>query len=105
MQKIKLDRNGYAPSIFPMPDNCCAICLRTDRPLQRHEVFHGANRAKSKALGCWVHLCYECHMKLHQKDNGLDRRLKHNMQRIAMREYGWSIPQFRERFGKNYLDE
>ena len=103
---VKLDRNGYAPSIFPKGEDICLICNRRDKALHRHEVFHGTlYRERSKAYGCWVTLCYECHAKLHQKDSALDKGVKQTIQNCAMRHYGWSVDDFRERFGKNYLDE
>ena len=94
-------RNGYAPSIVPSDD--CLICGSTEG-LQRHEVFHGAFREKSKRLGCWVLLCYRCHYRVHNGHDGLDAELKRFMQRKAMEANGWDTEQFRQRFGKNYLE-
>lgn len=98
-----LDRNGYAPSIAP-PVTGCRICCRTDRPLQRHEVFHGANRQKSKAYGCWIEVCPQCHEAIHRKSGALDRGLKAWMQGLCRKRYGWDVEEFRARFGKNYLE-
>ena len=72
---IKLDRNGYAPSLFKNRPGRCLLCERVDRPLQRHEVFHGPYRQKAKALGCWVLICDECHRLAHS-DGAIDRNLK-----------------------------
>lgn len=99
----KTDRNGYAPSIlgdYPY----CAICFKRV-PLQRHEVFRGAYRNKSKRLGLWVSICPDCHNKVHFTDGKLDRRLKEWAQRNAMMAYGWTAADFRREFGKNYLEE
>ena len=98
----KLDRNGYAESIVEDNDRCF-LCGRSDRMLNRHEVYHGSNRQKSKRLGLWVNLCDLCHDKLHHKDANMDLDLKQKMQIKAMEVYGWSIEQFREITGKNYL--
>lgn len=98
----KLDRNGYAPSLYKIADGHCALCGRTDRPLQRHEVFHGAYRDKAKAFGCWITICDECHRQAHA-DGLYDKALKRFMQDKAMKKYGWSIDDFRAVFGKNYL--
>lgn len=55
----KKDRNGYSPSILQSDlevcynwpsDYCCG------GKLDRHEVFGGTYRAKSKAFGLWVTL-------------------------------------------------
>lgn len=100
---VKLDSNGYAPSIYDGLLDRCVWCGRTDRALQRHEVYHGAGRDKSKRLGLWVTLCDLCHDQLHHKGGGIDAVLKEDMQRRAMEEYGWSEGDFRRRFGKSYL--
>ena len=97
----ELDRNGYAPSILNVGVGCM-ICQRTNRHLQRHEVFHGANRAKSKSYGLWVNLCMECHNNVHHYPT-LDKGLKREAQRHAMLVYKWTKDDFRRRFGKNYI--
>lgn len=97
-----LDRNGYAPSKMPSVEGCF-WCGRTDGKLDRHEVFHGAYRQKSKALGLWVLLCHNCHMKLHHESAEADAILKPMGQICAMKHYGWDKAEFRRRFGKNYL--
>ncbi len=99
---VTLDRNGYAPSIIPSVEGCF-WCGRKDGKLDRHEVFHGAYREKSKALGLWVNMCHECHMRLHHKDAQIDATLKKEGQCAAMALYGWGVSEFRRRFEKNYL--
>lgn len=100
---VRLDSNGYAPSVIQPYDNgFCFLCGKMG-DLARHEVFHGASRNKSKELGCWVSLCPECHDELHKKDASIDRHLKLIGQRAAMLEYHWTVEDFRERFGKNYV--
>lgn len=100
---VKLDRNGYAPSIA-FNESGCPICGRRDRPLQRHEAFHGAYRDKSKRLGCWLYVCDICHDRIHHKDAALDLYVKRLMQTLATEHYGWTVEQFRSEYGKNYLD-
>lgn len=108
---VKLDRNGYAPSIIPGHDERrCFLCGRNGAAdhLDRHEVFGGANRQRSKADGLWVHLC---HASCHQGDGGvhssvkLSRALQAKAQRCAMRAYGWTVDDFRARYRNNYIDE
>ena len=99
---VKLDRNGYAPSIMGEMESC-ALCGRRDRALQRHECYHGAYRTKSKNLGCWINICDLCHDKLHHKGGGLDQLAKAMMQHKAMEHYGWSEDEFRGFFGKSYI--
>ena len=98
---VVLDRNGYAPSVVCDGDRCY-ICGRSGK-LERHEVYHGANRTKSKNLGCWVTLCSECHNRLHHEDARVDMALKARVQAEVMRYYGWTEDAFRDTFGKNYL--
>ena len=98
----KLDRNGYAPSILMGNSEFCSLCYRTDRPLQRHEVFGGPFRQKSKKYGLWLSICDECHRNVH-KNGDVDRRLKKEAQRHAMLVYGWTEADFIRKFGKNYV--
>ena len=95
------DSNGYSPSILGAFD-FCYVCYRHG-DLARHEVFHGANRQKSKRFGLWINVCPSCHDKIHFTDGKLDRLLKENAQRQAMLVYGWDTDEFRRRFGKNYV--
>lgn len=98
----ELDRNGYATSIFGESDRCY-LCGRTDMAIQRHEVWHGSNRDKSKALGLWMPLCRRCHEELHHVVAGRDIEVKAMAQKLAMDHYGWTEDDFRARFGKSYV--
>ena len=97
---VVLDRNHYGPSIVG-DEGRCYICGRSVG-LERHEVYHGAFRDKSKQLGCWVQLCNRCHDELHHKGGGLDAELKGKVQVIAMSYYDWTEDDFRREFGKSY---
>lgn len=98
-----LDRNGYAPSIMQTNnEKHCFVCYGNLQP-QRHEIFHGSNREKSKMFGLWVNVCPICHYKIHNSDGRLDHTLKVRGQEAAMTIYGWTEDDFRKRFGKNYL--
>ena len=74
--------------------------------LHRHEIFFGKNRQKSIDYGLVVFLTPEMH---NMSNNGVhfnhefDMELKQMGQRAAMDYYGWTIEEFREIFGKNYL--
>ena len=96
-----LDRNGYAPSIVG-DEGRCVVCGKRGE-IQRHEVYHGPNREKSKNLGLWVPICRDCHDKVHHKNDGLDMKLKVAMQGQAMVHYKWTVEEFRKRFGKSYI--
>lgn len=97
---VELDRNGYAPSLFPV--GACIFCGSTE-PLNRHEVFHGPYRSKAKRLGLWANICPECHRQLHNSRPEMDKQLKQVGQWAAMGHYGWTVQQFRDNFGKSYL--
>ena len=102
---VQLDSNGYAPSVIQFYDSGrCFMCGKRG-DLARHEVFHGSNRTKSKALGCWVYLCPKCHTELHGKDGSMDWELKTIGQRYAMTYYDWTPEEFRERFGRTYGEQ
>lgn len=75
--------------------------------LHRHEVFFGANRQKSIEYGLVVFLTPEMHNMSNYGvhfNRAFDLELKKIGQKAAMDYYGWDIEQFREIFGKNYLD-
>lgn len=102
-----LDRNGYAPSIIPdHSETQCWLCDCNGRgKMDRHEVFGGAYRAKSKRLGLWVHLCHEdCHLNGVHKSAYDAALLKSEAQRCAMKQYGWTTEEFIREFGKNYIE-
>ena len=104
----KLDRNGYAPSILQLDCECWLCGKQGMEKLDRHEVFGGPYRSKSKRLGLWVLLHHEsCHIfgpeAVHSNGENA-RRLKAEAQRAAMKEYGWTVADFRREFGKNYLE-
>lgn len=99
----ELDRNGYAQSILNGAPDLCRVCRRRMGTLQRHEVFHGANRQKSKRYGLWINVCHACHYRIHNGDGTLDMALKEDAQRAAMEHYGWNVYTWRAVFGKNYI--
>ena len=100
---IQIDQNGYAPSVVQDDMSCCYLTFTSFDKLDRHEIFHGPYRDKSKRLGLWVLLSHDVHMRLHQQSAEMDRQLKRIGQQIAMNHYGWSKDDFIKQFGKNYL--
>ena len=74
--------------------------------LHRHEVFYGTNRQKSIDYGLVVFLTPEMH---NMSDYGVhfnkafNDELRRIGQKAAMEYYGWSIQDFRNIFGANYL--
>lgn len=86
-------------------EKTCYIC-GSHQWLEEHHVYGGACRKISERYGLKVYLCHYCH---NEPPNGIhhnatnNNALKANVQEIAMRKYGWTIPEFIKIFGKNYL--
>ena len=89
----KLDKNGYADSIFDTEPGKCYIC-GGEGDTVRHEVFYGhKDRKMSKWKGCWLNICPSCHRIIHEKpDNGkLDRSLKRGCYHKYCELYGREV--------------
>lgn len=105
-----MDKNGYAPSVFPV-DRCYfegdkyTTCDGTGE-LARHEVYHhdmgGATREQSKRYGAWVTLCPVHHGHVHHFPQ-IYKPLQRETQKAVMERYGWTEEDFRNHFGKSYL--
>ena len=93
---MKLDKNGYAPSIVNWHDY--------EEGMIRHEIYGGtANRRISKENGFWVWLWPAEHRMIHEHPNtGLDRMLKREAQAVYERYY--TRDEFRALIGKSYLE-
>ncbi len=89
----------------------CWLCGRngTQDHLDIHHIFSGAYRSKSERFGLTVLLCHRrCHISgpsAAHRSPDTAQRLHEYGQRKAMREQGWTIEQFRQQFGRNYIDE
>lgn len=68
--------------------------------MARHEVFSGADRQTSKAVGMWTRLCPACHEKIHQHGMA-DEVLKATAQMIF--EQIHTHKEFITLFGENYI--
>ncbi|MCR5652828.1 MAG: hypothetical protein K6F88_03415 [Ruminococcus sp.] len=77
--------------------------------LERHEIFFGRNRKRSIEDGLVVFLTPEKHRGFNgAHGSGSDgiafnKKLKQLGQRVAMEYYGWTVEDFRKRYGKSYL--
>lgn len=95
-------------SIIQADREHCFICGRNSHAdywgLDEHHVFGGANRKKSEQYGLKVYICHDrCHLNGVHKDAELNRKVQTIVQKRAMQHYGWSIDDFRNIFGKNYI--
>ena len=92
-----------------MAQRKCWVCGAQGyrEPLDAHHIFGGSNRKKSEKYGLVVDLCHSsCHIfgKGAVHNNAvLMQKLHEYGQKKAMEEQGWSIDEFRQVFGKNYL--
>jgi len=103
-----MDSSGYNDSILQGYLTYCFLCGRRDRKLDRHEIFFGPYRQKSKEDGLWVMLChYPCHLGPDgaQYDRETRKDLSELAQRKAMDKYGWTLDEWRQRYGKNWLED
>lgn len=94
---MKLDKNGYAPSIM--------VGFRAENEYTvRHEVFGGKNRKISKENGFWVAIYPDQHEMIHKHPNtGLDLTLKRNAQSFYEKDH--TREEFIALIGKNYLGD
>lgn len=92
------------------PRNKCWLCGATGQrdPLDRHHIFGASNRKKSEKYGLVVYLCHNsCHIfgkRAVHNDGETMQALHEYGQRKAMDENGWTVDEFRQVFGKNYID-
>lgn len=100
-----------AKSIIQQNKERCYLCGRRGGsvPLDVHHVFGGPFRKMSEHYGLKVPLChFRCHIfgedAVHVNAE-VDKALKSEVQKIAMKHYGWTVDEFRQLFGKNYLLE
>lgn len=103
-----LDRNGYAPSILCNDEHTCWLCECSGGRIERHEVFGGALREKSKAHGLWLGLCPECHRTApHAVHRNAEtaKSMKMFAQTMAMERYGWDMPEWLGKYYKNYRED
>ena len=87
----------------------CFLCGRNGRGdrLERHHIFGGSNRKHSEKYGLVVDLCGErCHRNGEysaHRNAEVAAYLHRYGQEKAMKEQGWTVEQFRDRFGKSYI--
>lgn len=85
----------------------CIVCGLRD--VELHEVFYGRrNRHKSIEDGLVIPLCHKYHhhgnlIGIH-KDIGLNTKYKKIAEEKWLDYYDKDIDDFRERYGRNYLD-
>lgn len=82
----------------------CSLCHKY-AVLETHHIFQGALRHKSEVHGFTIRICHACHTQgpnsVHQ-----NRELRLKLKQMAQVEFELTHTreQFREIFGKNYLE-
>ena len=73
--------------------------------LHEHHVYGGSRRKISEKYGLKIWLRSDWHniadYSVH-RDTELDKRIKAEVQELAMKHYGWTVEDFIRLFGKNY---
>lgn len=100
---VKLDSNGYAPSLFVHESFRCYRC-GCFGDTARHAIFGGSRRKASKELGLWINVCPDCNIAIHSIGILQDHYHKQG-QLLAEAYYHWNHDDFRRRFYKNYLED
>lgn len=76
----------------------CYLCGKT--ATQWHHIFNAYNKKHSEEYGLMIHLCTECHMRVHES---MMSKMKRYAQAKCMDFYSMNENEFREVFGKSYL--
>lgn len=83
----------------------CFLCGKWN-VLEKHHIFGGANRKKSEKYKLTVDLCHNCHNEppngVHHNRKAMDDLHRYGQMK-AMSEQNWTVKQFYEVFGKNYI--
>lgn len=89
----------------------CFLCKKSETSYNRlevHHLFQNAYRKKADKYGLTVLLCAGCHREkpwaAHRSGDTMNYLHKYG-QKKAMKLMGWTVEQFRQEFGQNYLDE
>ncbi len=100
-----------AKSIIQTNRDRCYLCGArgtSGDPLDEHHVFPGPNRKKSEKYGLKVYIHhFKCHIfgkEAVHVNADVCRKLQAEVQEIAMKYYGWSIPDFISIIGRNYIE-
>lgn len=87
---------------------CGCNCSTCGRRAERHHIYGGANRPLSEKYGLVVVLCHQCHNEppygVHHNKESM-QFLHEYGQRKAMQEQGWTVDEFRQVFGRSYIND
>lgn len=80
----------------------CEVCQQYALT-QIHHVFQGRGR-RNIPENPVIEVCSKCHRNIHEHPADY-MWLKKKYQSEVMRENGWTVEQFIEKFGRNYLED
>ena len=92
-----------------MPDDMPEVCWTCGKvgPTDVHHIFGAANRKWSEKYGLTVHLCRECHRRVHDNKYAMDSLHKAGEQQYCdvyfPGDMNHGMIDFRQIFGRNYL--
>lgn len=81
----------------------CVHCGKGNN-LHRHHIYPGSFRNASEKYGLTIYLCFNCHDQIH-RDPQMMKTYQNYYQRLAMNYYHWSIEDWIQNIGKNFLLE
>lgn len=93
-------------SIMDTEPGKCFVCGKIG-PTELHHVFPGSRRKRCDQDGLTVYLCPYCHWKCHNTTNGISAaEFRHPLYVKAQEKYEetHTREEFRERYGRNYLE-
>lgn len=99
-KQAKLEKDRF--SIFTNNTELCLICQHNKKD-HMHEVFCGCRRQVSMKWGICIPICKTCHREF-QNDVNFNDYWHVKGQKAFMEYYNKSADEFREIFGRNYLD-
>lgn len=77
----------------------CFLCGK--RACHTHHIFGKYNRKRSDKYGLTVRLCFDCHQRLHDKNENM--QYLHEIGQQAFEEKIGSRERFRQEFNGSYL--
>lgn len=81
----------------------CFLCRREDG-LDVHHCIEGSYRDQSTEYGLTIWLCRKCHRRLHDNEGDM-KEIRRLAQLKAMSYYKWTDEDFRNIFGRSFINE
>ena len=90
---------------YEIPERCF-LCGTMGQMAHHHLIPGVPGRKLSEVYGLVVPLCPRCHERIHGKYGANElKMLRQYGQRLCMHDMQWTVDEFRQVFGKNYLED